>query len=93
MNETIELFNKYYDRSLAVISPGKVIVLSKDQQQISKIQSISLDQSEKGTYVHIKSNILFTSQLTQEDRILLLLQLKTLQHLEIISRILFQLDF
>lgn len=67
LNETIELFNKYYYKSLAVISPGKVIVLSKDQQQISKILSISLDQSKKGTYIHIKSNILFASQLTQES--------------------------
>ncbi len=61
--ETIEIFNKYFDKSLAVISPGKVIVLAKDQQEITKIQSVTLDHSNKGTFVHIKTNFELTSQL------------------------------
>ena len=53
---------------LAVISPSKVIVLAKDQQNMGIIESITLDHSKKGTYIHIKSNILFASQLTHDDQ-------------------------
>jgi len=64
LNETIELLNKYIDKSLIVISPGKVIVLEKDQQSISRLQSINLEHGPKGTYIQIKSNIELTSQLS-----------------------------
>jgi hypothetical protein len=74
--ETVELFNKYSDKSLAVISPGKVIVLAKDQQNMGIIESITLDHSKKGTYIHIKSNILFASQLTHDDNDSCILTLK-----------------
>src|SRR4030066_1054523 len=67
LNETIELFNKYSNKSLAVISPGKVIVLAKDQQNIGRIESVTLDHSKKGTYINIRSNILFASQLTHDS--------------------------
>jgi len=68
LNETIELLNKYCDKSLIVLSPGKVIVLQKDQQQISRIQSIKLEHGAKGTYIQIKSNMELTSQLARVEQ-------------------------
>jgi len=68
LNETIDLFNKYYFKSLSVISPGKVIVLSKDQKVISRIQSITLDHSNKGTFIHIRSNVEFASHMTYDSQ-------------------------
>lgn len=68
LNETIELFNKYYEKSLAVISPGKIMVLEKDQMIISKIQSVDIKHGGKGTYILIKSNIKLSSQLSFHDR-------------------------
>ena len=76
LNEVIELFNKYSDKPLAVISPGKVIVLSKDQQEISRIQSITLDHSNKGTFIHLRSNTEFTSQLTHDGQDSFILTIK-----------------
>jgi WD40-like Beta Propeller Repeat len=67
LSETIELINKYYDKSIVVISPGKIIILEKDQKKICKIESITLEQSSKGTFLIIKSNIELTSQLTFVD--------------------------
>jgi hypothetical protein len=66
LNETIELFNKYSDKSLAVISPSKVLVLAKDQQDIGVIESITLEHSKKGTYINIKSNFVLASHLTRD---------------------------
>ncbi|MGB5528765.1 MAG: hypothetical protein WBQ32_02245 [Ignavibacteriaceae bacterium] len=57
MNETLELFNEYSERSLAVISPGRIIVLPKEQKEINKVQSIRLAESYKGTYIHIKTTL------------------------------------
>ncbi len=76
LNETIELLNKHYDKSLIVISPSKVIVLEKDQQRISKIQSINLEHGAKGTYIQIKGNIELTSQLTRDDQDSFILTIK-----------------
>jgi len=76
LNETIELFNKYSEKSLAVISPGKVIVLSKDQQEISRIQSITLNHSNKGSFIHVRSNTEFTSQLTDDGQDSFIITLK-----------------
>lgn len=76
LNETIELFNKYSEKSLAVISPGKVIVLSKDQQEISRIQSITLNHSNKGSFIHVRSNTEFTSQLTHDGQDSFILKIK-----------------
>lgn len=61
LTEAIELINKYHNKSLVIMSPGKVIVLAKDQQTINHIQSISLDHNEKGTYVKVKTKIEHTS--------------------------------
>jgi len=68
MNETLELFNKYSDRSLAVISPGRIIVLPKAQKEINKVQSILLDESDKGTYVHIKTSLELKSLLRYDSQ-------------------------
>ncbi len=68
LNETLELFNKYYDKSLIVISPGKIIVLEKDQLRISRIQSINLEHGVKGTYIIIKSNIELSSELSSVEQ-------------------------
>ena len=57
LNETLELFNKYSNSSLALISPGRIIALPREQKEINKVQSITLDQSNKGTYVYIKTNL------------------------------------
>ncbi|HSW54992.1 MAG TPA: hypothetical protein VLH59_07870 [Ignavibacteriaceae bacterium] len=76
LNETIELFNKYFDKSLAVISPGKVIVLAKDQQEITRIQSVTLDHSDKGTFIHIKTNFELTSQLIPDGQDSFILKIK-----------------
>jgi hypothetical protein len=76
LNETIELFNKYFDKSLAVISPGKVIVLAKDQEEITRIQSVTLDHSNKGTFIHIKTNFELTSQLIPDSQDSFILKIK-----------------
>ena len=76
LNETIELFNKYFDKSLAVISPGKVIVLTKDQLEITRIQSVTLDHGDKGTFIHIKTNFELTSQLTPDGQDSFILKIK-----------------
>jgi len=68
LNETIELINKYYDKSLAIISPGKIIVLEKDQKNIAEIKSVDLESGEKGTYIIIKSSIEIKSQLKAFDK-------------------------
>ena len=67
LNETVELFNIYYDKTLIIISPGKVIVLEKSQKAISEIESVKLETGEKGTYVIIKSNNSIKSQLSSTD--------------------------
>jgi hypothetical protein len=67
LSETIELINKYYGKSIVVISPGKIIILEKDLKKICKIESIELEQSSEGTYLIIKSKIAFTSQLKFVD--------------------------
>lgn len=76
LNETIDLLNKYYDKSLIVLSPGKVIILQKDQQQISRIQSINLEHGSKGTYIKIKSDMELTSQLTRLEQDSFILTIK-----------------
>ncbi len=67
LNETIELFNKYFSRSLAVISPGKVLVLQKDQKNIAGIEKISLEHNNKGTFIYIRSNVEFVSRVISYD--------------------------
>jgi hypothetical protein len=67
LNETIELFNNYYDKSLIVISPGKVMILEKDQKNIGEILSVEMKSEAKGTYIIIKSNLEIKSQLTTMD--------------------------
>lgn len=67
LNETIELFNKYSEKSLAIISPGKVFVLEKDQKDIAKIEDIKLSHSSKGTYIHLFANIDFDAQVKTPD--------------------------
>ena len=64
LKETIKLFNKYLDKSLVVVSPGKIIVLKKDQQEISNIENIKFEHGEKGTYLEIKGNTKLESVLT-----------------------------
>ncbi|MCU0405780.1 MAG: hypothetical protein MUE64_02205 [Ignavibacteriaceae bacterium] len=76
LNETIELLNKYSDKSLAVISPSKVIVLAKDQQNIGIIESITLDHSKKGTYINIKSNLVLASHVIHETNDSFILTIK-----------------
>jgi hypothetical protein len=66
-SETIDLFNQYYEKSLAVVSPGKILVLEKDQNNISKIQSVDLEDNNKGTYVRIKSNSELIARLSNID--------------------------
>ena len=67
LNETNELFNKYSEKSLAIISPGKVLVLEKDQKNIAAIEDIKLNHSSKGTYVHILANLNFNAQVSTLD--------------------------
>ena len=67
LSETVELFNIYYDKTLIIMSPGKVIVLEKGQIAISEIKSVKLETGEKGTYVIIKSNNTIKSQLSGTD--------------------------
>ena len=76
LNEIVELFNKFYDKSLIVISPGKVIVLEKDQQKISRIKSINLEHGNKGTYIQIKSSIGLVSQLSHVEQDAFILTIK-----------------
>jgi len=64
LKETIELFNKYLDKSLVMLSPGKIIVLEKDQREISKIENIKIEHGKKGSYLEIKSNTRLESVLT-----------------------------
>ena len=67
LTETIELINRYYEKSFVVLSPGKIIVLEKEQKQISKIQNVEIEHSPKGTYLIVRSNLALTSQLTHVD--------------------------
>ena len=67
LNETIEIFNKYFEKSIAVVSPGKVLILQKNQKNIAEIEKISLEHTAKGTYIFIKSNIEFVSRVTSDD--------------------------
>lgn len=67
LNETIELFNKYSEKSLAIISPGKVFVLEKDQKDIAKIEDIKLSHSSKGTYINFFANIDFDAKVKTPD--------------------------
>jgi hypothetical protein len=67
LNETIELFNKYSLKSLAVISPGKIIVLPKEQDNITEINSVTVNHTPKGTYISIKGNLKLNSFVRTED--------------------------
>ena len=67
LNETLDLFNNYFSKSLVVISPGKIILLEKDQQTISEIQSIVISHGEKGTYLKVKGNLQLNSVLTRSS--------------------------
>jgi hypothetical protein len=55
LNESVKLFNQYSQKSLVIMSPGRIIVLPKDQQIVNSIQDISINENEKGTYVSIKT--------------------------------------
>ncbi len=67
LNETIDIFNIYYERSIAVISPGKVIVLPKEQIDITSIKNILLNHTDKGTYINIKGSIELHSNINSID--------------------------
>lgn len=67
LNETIDVFNKYYSKSLAIVSPGKVIVLSKEQSEVVSINDVSLKHTVKGTYVSIKGSIQINAAVKSSD--------------------------
>lgn len=67
LKETIELLNKYCLKSLAIISPGKIIVLPKEQNDFTEINSITMKHTPKGTYISIKGNLKINSFVRMED--------------------------
>jgi hypothetical protein len=48
LTQTLELFNLYAEKSLVVMSPGRIIVLSKLQNKINSVQSITSNDNKKG---------------------------------------------
>jgi hypothetical protein len=76
LNETIDIFNNYYERSIAVISPGKVIVLPKEQRDITSIKNILLNHTDKGTYITIKGNIELHSNINSIDSLSTIILIK-----------------
>lgn len=67
LNKTLELFNLYTERSLVVISPGRIIVLPKLQNEINSVQSITSDDNEKGSYINISTTLRISVKLKQDD--------------------------
>ncbi|MCW8813481.1 MAG: hypothetical protein OQK65_08110 [Chlorobium sp.] len=68
LNQTLELFNSYTERSLVVMSPGRIIVLPKLQNEINSVQSITSNDNEKGSYININTSLRVNAQLKQDDQ-------------------------
>jgi len=76
LDATIELFNKYGSASIFSISPGKLMVLEKEQLEINSINEIRVDDSEKGTYILINTSLKVKAQLIDEEKESFLLLIK-----------------
>ena len=68
LNQTLELFNLYGKKSLVIMSPGRIIVLPKLQNEINSLQSISMNDDEKGSYINIKTTRRIKVQLKQDNK-------------------------
>ena len=68
LNETLELFNEYSQKSLVIISPGRIFVLPKEQKEINTIQDVSISENEKGTFIKINTNLKVMAELKKDDQ-------------------------
>jgi hypothetical protein len=68
LTQTLELFNLYAEKSLVVMSPGRIIVLSKLQNKINSVQSITSNDNKKGSYINIITTLRVNAQLKQDDQ-------------------------
>jgi hypothetical protein len=66
LNETLALFNLYGEKSLVIVSPGRIIVLPEGQLELNSIQNISMNDNEKGTYLSVIGSLKINAELKQE---------------------------
>lgn len=76
LDATIELFNKYGNTSIFNVSPGKLMVLEKEQKEINSINEIKIEESKQGTYIFISTSIKVKAQLIDEEEDSFLLLVK-----------------
>ena len=51
IDATIELFNKYGNTSIFNVSPGKLMVLEREQTEKNRLNEIKIEESKQGTYI------------------------------------------
>ncbi|MEJ2103432.1 MAG: hypothetical protein P8X47_02510, partial [Ignavibacteriaceae bacterium] len=68
LNEILELFNEYSQKSLIIISPGRIFVLPKQQKEINTIRNVSVSENEKGTFLKINTALKVYAEPKQENQ-------------------------
>ncbi|MFI5236440.1 MAG: TolB family protein [Ignavibacteriales bacterium] len=67
LEETLDLFNTYGKELIIINSPNRLMVLPQEQNQVTIIENIVVDDNQNGTFIKISSNDKILTHLTDES--------------------------